>query len=202
MRPTVTVFVQYTLSALLVTAVSLTSRAQLAEPSGELVATSSRNAGWHFALGFGTVSWGSESVCNCSAVSLDAAAAYETSRGLGIEYKPTLTNTSSTVIEQALNVYLYPELGKLGAPFGLYIGAGQVLPLQDGNFERERTGSSYGYGLRARAPLGGRGKTQVFGDIGVVTFRQRFTFLNGFRAPEVEQRQVHSGLRIRIGVVW
>ncbi len=160
-----------------------------------------RDAGWHFGIGFGTLAWGQASRCACAAVSLDVAVAYESRAGIGVEYKPTLTNTTAGVVEQSVNLVYFPQLTPgLGAPFGIYAGAGLLLPLND--FSGQETGSSYGYGLRARAALGRRGRTRVFGDIGVAVFRQGYEFQQDWRDFTFRERQVHSGPRVRVGVVW
>lgn len=162
--------------------------------------TPSRDAGWHFGVGFGTVGWGRTSTCACNAVTLDVAVAYENNQGVGVEYKPTLTNTTSGLVEQALGVYYYPRFGGRARAVGVYGGAGLLMPLRD--LDSERTGSSYAYGVRARAALGKRRRTRVYGDIGVVTFRQRFDIENWWGDFVIEQRQRHSGLRFRVGVTW
>ncbi len=186
--------------AALLLSIATAGRAQYQANVSPAPDRATRDAGWHFGVGFGTVAWGSTSVCACAAVSLDVAVAYEHTDGFGLEYKPTLTNTVSTVVDQAVNVLYYPRIGTIGRPFGVYGGAGVVMPLE--GFAGQRTGGSYGYGVRARAALGKRGRTRVFGDVGVVTFRQRFAIDQSWRDIVIRQRQIHSGLRVRVGVVW
>ena len=160
----------------------------------------SRNAGWHFGIGVGTLSWGRSSVCRCAPPSLDVSVGLETELGWGLEYKPTLTATTEDLIDHALNAYYYPRLGRHGRAVGLYAGGGVL------SVTRSRWTSSRGYstsvGVRARAPLGKRERTRVFLDLGLASFRQRLASEEEWRIVNVTREQVHRGLRIRVGVVW
>ena len=155
---------------------------------------------WHFGVGFGSVAYGRNSVCACSSFTVDVAVGYEASRGFGAEYQLALTTTTGPLVDQRLNAFYYPRLGRLGRAFGAYAGGGLLREVDGGR--GEAWGYAYGYGIRARAPLGGRGRTWVFADVGVSTARERLEFAPGWTGIEVVQRHVHSGLRVRIGVTW
>ena len=165
----------------------------------EPVASSPAGA-WHFGIGLGSIAYGSTSVCECSSFSLDVAAGYESARGSGLEYQVALTQTTRELIDQRVNLFFYPRLGRLGRGVGVYAGGGVVTQL-NGGITRGR-GYAYGYGVRARAPLGGRGRTRVFADVGVSTARERLEFDEAWIGNDLTRRQVHSGLRVRVGVVW
>lgn len=157
---------------------------------------------WYFGVGFGSIAYGDESECGCSAATVDVSGAFEGPRGTGFEYQLAFTQTTAPLLDHRINLFHYPELGKLGRAFGVYAGGGLVRQVNAG--DAMSRGYVYGYGIRARAPLGGRGRTRIFADVGVSTARERFEFDRGWwgATESAVQRHVHSGLRVRLGVVW
>ena len=158
-------------------------------------------AGWHFGLGLGSVSWGDASPCGCGTPRIDVAVAYESDGGLLVEYQLGIQESTNTHLGHALVGGVFPRWLGAQRPIGVFVSGGAVNDI-DG-FGRRQVGSfEYGYGLRARAPLGRRQNTRVFGELGVVTLRQTFSEDIDWRRITLEERQVHSGVRVRLGVVW
>jgi len=164
-----------------------------------------RDSCWHFGVSFGQTLWGDNSTCSCAVPTAAVRMAYEDRLGLGAALEMELSSTIWNLMNTQLEVSAFPALDAKGhRPLGFALGMGFATRLGNNNqVLDEYRGLTYSLDSRLRFSLGKRNNSRVMLALGVQSIAEDFTSENrGGRFAGTRTKMLHSGLRLRIGVLW
>lgn len=170
------------------------------------VAISSIDTGWYLGASYGVTVWGENSTCACNTQSFEVNAGYEWYRGLGVGMSLQSFQTIWQVISIQGDFSYFPSVGG-GSNRNLGVAFGGGVPIRlntiGGDIE-DYSGMTRYYEVRIRGRLGKRADTRVVLAAGVSTLSENYLIDNNWDriigGTRTDMR--HSGLRVRLGIVW
>ena len=188
---------------------SLSQNADITSPKHfKQVAISSIDTGWYLGMNYGISVWGDESTCACNTPSFEVNAGYEWSRGVGFGLSLLHTRTIWQLVSIQGDLSYFPSLGgSSNRILGLAVGGGVPVRLENVRFNSgidNYLGMTRYYEVRVRGRLGKRQDTRVVLAAGLNTISETYRVGNNWDGTIGGTRTTmrHSGIRVRVGIVW
>lgn len=156
-------------------------------------------SGWNHELAAGYIGWGERSQRGSGSLLAETALGYMTTKGFGYGLALSLSATEVLGVGTLARFGYNAHYGRRsGYPIALLAFGGPKAAVRSPGVFDDYSGWQYGAEAQLRPRVGARRHAQAFFAIGFHTVRERYRA----NFSLAERKVTHSGLRLRVGVVW